>query len=133
MPPELIARAKELGLVEVPKELTSIMPQIPKSATLKVPQETKTTFHVHVPIASLMAVEVYQKMSILPSMIVQVQWVYGYEESIGGLVVKENEYEMLVWPENEEPQTLQSFRRVFSDFDCGDESPAEYKSETTNE
>lgn len=122
-----------LEYVEIPKELTPKTPQIPKGATLTAPQEIKTTFHVHAPTASLMAVRVDVKNAMLPSSIVQTRSVYMYEEKVGSMVVKENSSEMLYFPENEEVQSIGSTRRVFSDFDCRDESPAEYQRETTRE
>ena len=123
-----------LEYVEIPKELTPKTPQIPKGATLTAPVEIKTTFQVHVPTASLMAVRVDHKNAILPSMIgSQTRWVYMYEEKVGSMVVMENSFEMRYYSKNEEVQSLGSTRRVFSDFDCRNESPAEYQSETTRE
>ena len=123
-----------LEYVEIPKELTPKTPQIPKGATLTAPHEIKTTFHVHAPTTSLMAVRVDHKNDMLPSTIgSQTRWVYMYEEKVGSMVVMENSFEMRYYPENEEVQSLGSTRRVFSDFDCRNESPAEYQSETTRE
>ena len=107
--------------------------EIPEGATEKTAVATKSVFYVHSPTATLIAARVSTRNSLLPSLTVQVRSSYAYEENVEGVVMKERTSEMFNLTENEELQSIKTTRRVFSDFDCRDGSPAGYKSDTTKE